>query len=328
MVDPKTFEATTLQYTNFAGPMQPHGIEIYTDPQDPEITHVFVVSHLANPDFYYAKPPTSKIKGLERIEIFKHVHGESTIEHVRSVEHPLLRTCNDIAAAGPTAFFVTNDHHYIEGPLRAIEDIATVSIAPWSDTVYVQFDPATKIPNAGVTASTALTGLHNNNGLGNGRPGYPEVNVIDAAGGVLHRAIARPENGSLHVLERIPMPITLDNPFYYEDKYATAQNNASGYLVSGLARAYTMVTDMDDVSAPIPCAAYLVRSNNHPVDFLSSSNTWEKQLLFQDDGRTLRSASGAVLLGIDPAENNGRKQGWLFVTGFASMAMAAVKVEL
>jgi len=42
----------------------------------------------------------------------------------------------------------------------------------------------------------------------------------------------------------------------------------------------------------------------------------------------LRSASAAVVVGIDPGSNGGRKQGWLFVTGFVSEAMVAVKVDL
>lgn len=328
VVDPGTQESTALQYTNFAGPFSGHGIELYTDPAVPDTTFIFVVNHLANPDYFDHHPPKSKVKCLERIEIFKHIHGEPTIEHVRSVEHPLLKTANDIAATGPTSFYVTNDHYYSEGMLRGIEDVSNVKIAPWSNTLHVHFDPGTKIPNAGVTATVALTGLHNNNGLGKGRPGYPEINIIDASGGVLHRALTHQENETLHVLERIQLPITLDNPFYYEDKYATPGSNASGYIVSGLARAYTLAKDMDNISTPMPIAVYHIRSNDSPVDFLSDSNKWEKRLIFQDDGKAVSSASGAVMVGIDPATNGGRKQGWLFVTGFASHAMGAAKIDL
>lgn len=328
VIDPVTFKPTTLRYTNFAGPFLPHGIEIYTDDADSSATLIFAVSHLANPDHYDVSPATSKEKGRERIEVFKHIHGESTVEHIRSVEHPLIRTANDIAATGPTSFYVTNDHHHLEGPLRALEDVFTVPIVKWSDTLHVTFDPASKIPNAGVTTTVALTGVHNNNGLGNGRPGFPEVNVIDAAGGVLHRAISFPANHTLQTLEAISLPITLDNPFYYEDKYATAQNNASGYIVSGLAQAYALGKVMDDPAVPMPIAVYHVRSNTNAVDFLSGSNVWEKRLIFRDDGKTLRSASGAVLVGIDPAQNGGKKQAWLFVTGFASTSLVATKIDL
>jgi hypothetical protein len=38
-------------------------------------------------------------------------------------------------------------------------------------------------------------------------------------------------------------------------------------------------------------------------------------MLFLDDGSTLRSASTAALVAIDPRENGGRKEARLFVTG-------------
>jgi hypothetical protein len=55
---------------------------------------------------------------------------------------------------------------------------------------------------------------------------------------------------------------------------------------------------------------------------------WEKKLLFEDDGKRLRSAATAVLIGIGPKLEGGKKKGWLFVTGFYSQHMVAVKVDL
>lgn len=325
-IHPTTLKSTVLKYSNFKGPLHPHGIELYTDPKNPTSTLIFIISHLENPDFYDLQPPDSDLKSLERIEVFKHVHGKNTVEHIRSVEHPLIRTANDLAASGPDSFYVTNDHYYLEGRLRGIEDV--YSGATWTDTIHVQFDPAFKTPSVGVSAKVALDGMHNNNGIGHGRPGYPEMNIIDAAGGVFHRAMIHAENNTLEVLERIRMPITLDNPFYYEDKYATANNNASGYIANGLLRGITLGEDVEDGKTLIPVGVYHIRSNNHPVDFFSSSNTWEKRLLFQDDGLTLRSISSAVLVGIDPSTNGGRKQGWLFMSGFVSLSMVVTKVDL
>lgn len=247
--------------------------------------------------------------------------------HVRSIQHPLIQTANDIAVDSPNSFYVTNDHKHIEGPLRVIEELGTHQIAAWSNTIHVEFDPNETDPSAGVTAQVALTGLHNNNGLGRGRPGYPEIMIADASGGVFYRARAHAANRSLEMLEAIQMDSTLDNPYYYHDDYATPGNNASGYILSGLAKAVTLMTDFKDPNKEIPVMAWHVRSNDHAVDF-EKSNTWEKRLIFQDDGKTLRSASGAVLVGIDPNDNGGKKQGWLFVTGFASMAAVAAKIDL
>ena len=81
----------------------------------------------------------------------------------------------------------------------------------------------------------------------------------------------------------------------------------------------------------IPSLVWHVRSkDSKPVDAKGrgKGNVWEKNLIFQDDGKGLRSASGAVMTGIDPKKNGGKKQGWLFVTGFGSFAMGTVKVDL
>lgn len=268
------------------------------------------------------------LKALESVEIFKHVHGSDEVEHIRSVQHPLVHTANDIAATGPDSFYVTNDHHYHEGALRIVEELGDYHLTPWSNTIHIEFDPSQKAPTAGVKAEVVLRGLHNNNGLGHGRPHYPEINVIDASGGILYRATSNAANKSLHVLEKIQMDITLDNPYYYDDKYATPESNASGYIISGLGRAATIQEDFKSPDKPMPSVVYHVRSNSHAVDFTSSNNVWEKRVIFQDDGNVLRSTSGAVLLGIDPATNDGKKEGWLFATGFGSAAMVAVRIDL
>jgi hypothetical protein len=54
----------------------------------------------------------------------------------------------------------------------------------------------------------------------------------------------------------------------------------------------------------------------------------EQKLLFQDDGRIVSTASTAVLVAIDPDENENKKQAWLFVTGPLSKAVVVAKIDL
>ncbi|KAL2862948.1 uncharacterized protein BJX67DRAFT_385181 [Aspergillus lucknowensis] len=54
---------------------------------------------------------------------------------------------------------------------------------------------------------------------------------------------------------------------------------------------------------------------------------WEKRVIFEDDGSNISTASAAVLVPIEPVEG-GAKEAWLYVTGFASESMVAVKVKL
>jgi hypothetical protein len=51
-------------------------------------------------------------------------------------------------------------------------------------------------------------------------------------------------------------------------------------------------------------------------------------LVFADDGEKMRTASAAVIVGIDPRKEGGKKKGWLFVTGFMSENMVATKIDL
>jgi hypothetical protein len=57
-------------------------------------------------------------------------------------------------------------------------------------------------------------------------------------------------------------------------------------------------------------------------------DTWTRKLIFQDDGKTIRSAATAVLVAVDPKENDGKKQAWLFVTGPVGKAVVASKIDL
>ncbi|KAK4503206.1 hypothetical protein PRZ48_006634 [Zasmidium cellare] len=332
-IDPVSMTAKTLTLKGFNLPMVTHGIDILNDPKDETLLWIFVVSHLPNPDRWDVKPRRTDLPPERaHIEIFKHRLGTDEAQHVRSVQHPGIAMPNDIVAISPSAFYVTNDHVHHEGLIRGWEDAGTQSISPIPNTVLVEADLKTKEPASGVKVNTALNAVHNNNGLGRGSPHHPEeIVVLDATGGILTRTTRDLATNKLTIIERIQIDSTLDNPYYYHDPYATSTNNASGYLLPGLPVAHKMMADLPYNDRAIPSLVWHVRSkDSKPVDVKGKGkgNVWEKNLIFQDDGKGLRSASGAVLIGIDPKKNGGKKQGWLFVTGFGSFAMGVVKVDL
>ena len=332
-IDPATFTSTKLKLEGFSGKMVTHGIDILNDPKEPEKLCIYIVNHLPNPERWDPKPSRSyQPPERAQIEIFSHVLGTDRTRYQRSVRHPMLRTPNDIVAITPSSFYVTNDHVHYEGLKRTWEDVGTQSTAPITDLVFFELDSmTTKDAAAAVKARIALKEVHNNNGLGRGRSTpSEELAIVDATGGVLTRAernLADPKDPRIDVLESIQLDSTLDSPSYYEDLWATPTNNASGYIMPGLFHGLKMLSDFPHLDRPIPSVVWHVRANG-PVDFENKSNAWEKRMIFADDGRALRSASGAVLIGIDPEVNQGRKQGWLFVTGFGSFAVVAAKVDL
>ncbi|MCJ1289943.1 hypothetical protein MMC34_001477 [Xylographa carneopallida] len=323
VIDPKTFTSSRLTLEGFPGPFITHGIDIYSAPSVPDTVYIFAINHLPNPA-YYDSPSSaaSSPKARSQVEIFRHTIGTLSATHIRSVRSPLIRTPNDVYATGPSTFYVTNDHFYREGLLRDVETIAGQYLAPWSDIVHVAVDALSPSddPSVAVTASVAYAGINIPNGLGHGR-NASDILIVRASPGVLiHATIdpADPAGHRLKLLRSTQLPCTLDNPSYYADPYASAPgaaDDASGYLLPGLPVARTAGPNEADPQAVDPVSVWYLKEGG------------ERRLLFQDDGRVIRSASTAVLVGIEPLEG-GRKQAWLWVTGFFAEGMVVSRVDL
>lgn len=252
------------------------------------------------------------------IEIFHHVVGSDSAQHVRTVQHELVRTPNDLFATGPTSFYVTNDHHYREGLLRDLEDLGSKAVTPWTDTVHIEADPKKK-GKEGVKAQVVLNKMHNNNGLGH-TPNPKEVIICDAAGGVTYVADIQADR-SLKIKDELKFATTIDNPFWFQDPYPEVGGDKSGILNSGLQRAHLLAHEITDDNSAMANAAWLAVGK-------PGERKWAIQQLFADDGSSLRSASAGVLLAIDPKTNGGKKQAWLFLSGFSSKNVIATKVDL
>lgn len=319
-----------LTFENFDGPFITHGIDVIADSQhaDGEAVYIFAVNHVPETQASGEKGPRAR----SQLEVFRHVVGSSSVRHIRSIWHPLIRTPNDIFAASPTSLYVTNDHFYKEhGLMRAIEDVYFG--AKWSDVVHIQLDslaPGAE-PTAGVAARIALSGLHNNNGLGHGRSDR-EILISSCTSGVLHFGRLPPEGaetGNITITESVETDAIADNPSYFADPYATGPgDDRSGFLEAGLARPLDIGHTLRDATAKDPVMVTYIRPARE------EGGGWEKRVLLEDDGTTIRTASAAVLVAIDPAEEPqadavaGARKAWLFVTGFLSNSMVAVKVDL
>ncbi|KFH41962.1 Serum paraoxonase/arylesterase-like protein [Hapsidospora chrysogenum ATCC 11550] len=338
VIDPKTFRSTRLQFENFDGPFVTHGIDVVSDKTDSGAVYIFAVNHVPHPSYVEhmetqggAKNnfPAGLPKARSQIEMFRHVLGSTTARHVRSIRHPLITTPNDVLALSPTSLYITNDHFYAEGRMRFLEDVYFG--AKWSTTVHVQIDRIEELdPTQGFQATIAVTGLHNNNGLGHAAsPG--EIAISSATSGILHIGRISQDSSTQHkvkILESIPFHSTIDNPSFYRDAYATPDDDASGHVLTGLTRAIDLPKTAHDPSKTEAIMVWLARPEKQQPDAATTASSWEHKLLFEDDGTRIRSASAAVLLGIDPKLEGGKKRAWLLVTGFSSANMVAVKVDL
>ncbi|KAK1756966.1 hypothetical protein QBC47DRAFT_173876 [Echria macrotheca] len=310
VVNPNTMRSERLEFEDFDGPFITHGIDVIPDPErENDAVYIFAVNHVADPVLPKAR---------SQIEVFHHVVGSPSVKHIRSVWHPLIRTPNDIFANSPTSIYVTNDHWYRDhGIMRALEDL--YYHANWTDTVHLRFELEASSPETAVEGSVALDNMHNNNGLGHGRS-QNEILVVSCTGGTTHIGeIGR--DGNITLVDAILAESIVDNPTYFDDPFArTSGVDHSGILQPGLSRAIDLAGNTRNPNAADGTMVWFSKPTR---------SGWESRLLFEDDGRRIRTASASVLVAIEPTSGQAhRRQAWLFVTGFQSKNMIAVKVDL
>lgn len=327
VIDPKTMKAEKLELDNFHGPFVTHGIDVISDPEREggQAVYIFAINHVPDAVVYG--------KTHSQVEIFHYEIGSRSARHIRSVWDPAMTTPNDILALSPTSFFATNDHHYATGWKRKVEDVHFG--AKWTGTIHFQLAHLRPVASAqeGLKATVALEHMHNNNGLGHGRS-HDEVLVVECVSGILnigHVEAATTNGPTIKVDHRVSFDSTIDNPSFFIDPFGNKTYDGSSYLAPGLTRAVDTHSSVD-VPSPsdsklIPVMVWRTKMVTPPGDSTGQAR-WETELLFEDDGSRINSASAAVQVAIDPAEEGGRRRAWLFVTGFVSQNIIAVKVDV
>ncbi|XP_069815500.1 serum paraoxonase/arylesterase 2-like [Dendropsophus ebraccatus] len=119
-----------------ASSFNPHGLSTYIDEKDGTV-YLFVVNH----------PQLRSI-----VEIFRFVEEEKSLLHLKSVEHELLTSVNDIVAVGPNSFYATIDSYFSHTFLRFMELFLGLR---WTGVVY--YSPG--------DVRQVATGLHSGNGI-------------------------------------------------------------------------------------------------------------------------------------------------------------------
>ncbi|KAI1111633.1 serum paraoxonase/arylesterase family protein [Nemania sp. NC0429] len=318
VIDPKTMKSQKLSLDNFKGPFATHGIGLYTPPSKSNVVYIYAINHVPNPRWTLGSK--TEEKAASQIELFVHTVGSTTAQHLRSIVHPLIRTPNDILAISETEFLVTNDHYYRDGPMRLIEELIR-GLQSWTDLIHVRFDQES------VDAAVALTSIPTNNGLGWG----PDQQVVigDAAGGKIYFAsLPGAENRTITVSHYFRVDCVVDNANFFSDPYAGVDGkDYSGYLMPGLTEGLRFERSFKDpaLKAPIPGQVWYlpaIAGKDKNVD-----DAKLRRLIFQDDGHTIRSITTAIIVAIDPATNDGKREGWLFVTSVIGVSMLATKID-
>ncbi|KAH7116360.1 hypothetical protein EDB81DRAFT_668861, partial [Dactylonectria macrodidyma] len=203
--------------------------------------------------------------------------------------------------------FGLNGHYYRDGHLRAVEDIYTS--AKWSNIVHLQImDLMSTDSTRSIRADIALTGLHNNNGIGNGEGG--EILISSCGSGSLHIGAlsGNPQESRIEVLASKKFYSYIDNPSWFKDPFRTGSLDGSGFILPGI------------LSSNKHIIGGVVRQTESALQRKGSfenADCWETRLLFEDDGSRLSAASSIVLVTIDPELENGNHRAWLFVSGLS-----------
>ncbi|XP_006886660.1 PREDICTED: serum paraoxonase/arylesterase 2-like, partial [Elephantulus edwardii] len=100
---PRALELRISRGFNFAS-FNPHGISTFID--DDDTVYLFVVNH---PEF------------KNTVEILKYIEEDNSLLHIKTVEHELLPSVNDLVAVGPTHFYATNGHSFSDTFLKYLE---------------------------------------------------------------------------------------------------------------------------------------------------------------------------------------------------------------
>ncbi|KFO23898.1 serum paraoxonase/arylesterase 1 [Fukomys damarensis] len=113
--DPAVLELKIIGNKLDLSSFNPHGISTFTD--EDNTVYLLVVNH---PDF------------KSTVELFK-FQEEKSLLHLKTIQHKLLPSVNDIVAVGPEHFYATNDHYFADPYFKSWEMYLGLA---WSYVAY------------------------------------------------------------------------------------------------------------------------------------------------------------------------------------------------
>ncbi|KAH9484989.1 Serum paraoxonase/arylesterase 2 [Psilocybe cubensis] len=197
--DPSTSQIIRLRPSadfNHGRGLSLHGMDVVTSSSDPDVLYVYLVNHRA-PLADGNTPVNAEQTGADSvIEIFKTTIGGKTLEHVKTIEHPVIITPNDVVGSSDgNSFYFTNDHGVRVGYSRYLEYVGHRN----ASVGYCHLDQGCKF---------ARTRTHSSNGIARANNGT--LYIADSTFGDITVLEAQVDN-TLVVVDSIPTELVVDN---------------------------------------------------------------------------------------------------------------------
>ncbi|KAF6302007.1 paraoxonase 2 [Rhinolophus ferrumequinum] len=130
------------------------------------------------------------------VEIFKFEEEDNSLLHLKTIQHELLPSVNDIIAVGPAHFYATNDHYFSDPFLKYLEVYVNLH---WTNVVYYS-------PNE---VKVVAEGFDSANGI-NISPDKKYIYVADALAHEIH-VLEKHPNMNLTQLKVLKLDTVVDN---------------------------------------------------------------------------------------------------------------------
>ncbi|KAF9345940.1 Serum paraoxonase/arylesterase 2 [Mortierella sp. AD094] len=280
------------------------GFDIYEDPLDKSKLTILLINQRR----------TGSV-----VEVLEYTFGDGSdsnsdaVQYVETIQHELIQTPNDILALGPRSFYVTNDHYYSDGIMRAVEEKLRLG---WSNVLYVS-PTETFIAYYGIASSNGITSNQDKS----------LIYVSALHGAALHilRPIAASSTTSTKLKQHELVSVDYVKLDYYVDNlsFDPATNSV---FVAGHVQPLKLLAGLDTLDKPVQGPSRIVKVSRNEnqkrrMQFSLKGISWDYSAkdrynvdrVLQNDGKLISTATTAVV---------DRDRGVLLVgTGFSEMGL-------
>ncbi|KAG0267241.1 hypothetical protein BG011_007650 [Mortierella polycephala] len=198
------------------------------------------------------------------------------VKYLETIEHGLIQTPNDILAMGPRSFYVSNDHFYKNGTMRALEEKLR---RPWSNVVYISPEES-YIAYEGVVTANGMTSNQDRT----------RIYLSACHGAALH--VLRPgysDNHKLYIVEYIKLDFYVNNPSFDPETNAV--------FLAGHIQPFKLLAGLEVSDKPMQGPSKVVKiSWAIPADKKHTKKQLAKvETVLQDDGRVISAATVAAI---------------------------------